>query len=207
MRPSGVIRALVEHGASVQLAMLESADYLPSSRVGVELKLIEDFVASLIDGRLLEQLKTLRQNYERPLILLLGEQDIYGVRAVHPNAIRGMLATIAVSYAIPVLQMKTADEAAQFLIAIARREQEQQERRPFTPHASRKPASLREQQEYLVSALPGVGPQLARTLLRRFGSVRRVFSATEDELRTVDGVGEKIAGAIKDALDKEYEGG
>jgi Fanconi anemia group M protein len=202
---SGVVRALVEHGVRVQLAMLPSADYLPGSRVGVELKTVEDFVSSLVDGRLLSQLRELRQGFERPLILLLGEQDLYGVRAVHPNAIRGMLATIAVSYAIPVLQAKTPDEAAQLLIAIAKREQGQEARRPFAPHASRKPVSLGEQQEYLVSALPNVGPQLARSLLRRFRTVRKVFTATEDELRQVEGVGEKTATAIREALDKEYE--
>ena len=202
-KTTGTVKELVELGVNIKLEMLQSADYVLSSRVGVELKTVEDFVNSIIDGRLLEQLKSLKRNYERPIIILQGAQDIFGVRSIHPNAIRGMLATIAVSYGIPVLSCKDEKDSAALLLSIAKREQDD-DKKDFSPHADRKPLSLKEQQEYLVSALPNVGLNLAKELLKKFGSVSAVFSASEEKLKEVDGVGEKIAGLIRDVAGKPY---
>ena len=50
----------------------------------------------------------------------------------------------------------------------------------------------------LYSACPRVNTNpLAHALLERFGSLKGVFSASEEELRTVSGVGNKVSGFIK----------
>lgn len=201
---SGVIKELVELGFNVQLKQLENADYLLSSRTAVEIKTTEDFVNSLIDGRLLEQLKSLKKNFERPLVVIEGSQDIYSVRNVHPNSIRGMLATIAISYGIPILQTKNCQDTAALLSIIAKREQEETGK-DFQMHGSRKPLTLKEQQEYIVSSLPGVGSSLAKPLLQKFKSVKKLINASEDELKEVEKIGEKKAKQIKDVVDNEYE--
>lgn len=201
---SGVVKELVDLNVAVKLEMLAHADYLLSSRVAVELKLVDDFVSSLIDGRLLEQLKNVKKSFERPIIVIQGTQDIYAVRNVHPNAIRGMLAAIMVSYGIPLIQTKDEKDTAQLLIAIARREQDE-DKKDFAPHADRKPPTLHEQQEYLVSSLPNIGLNLAKELLKHFKSVKGVMNATEEELVIVEGVGEKKAKGIKDIIDGDYK--
>ncbi|MEM3154710.1 MAG: DEAD/DEAH box helicase [Candidatus Woesearchaeota archaeon] len=202
-KTTGTVKELVELGVSVKLDMLQCADYVLSPRVGVELKTSADFVDSLIDGRLLEQLKTLKRSYERPLIIIQGTQDLYSLRNVHPNAIRGMLGAIAVSYGIPILYTKDEKDSAGLLLSIAKREQDDA-KKDFSPHADRKPMTLKEQQEYLVSALPMVGPQLAKELLKRFGCVQAVFMASESGLQKVPGVGEKIAKAIRELATEPY---
>jgi Fanconi anemia group M protein len=202
-KTTGTVKELVELGVSVKLDMLQCADYVLSSRVGVELKTSADFVDSLIDGRLLEQLKTLKRSYERPLIIIQGTQDLYSLRNVHPNAIRGMLGTIAISYGIPILYTKDEKDSAALLLSIAKREQ-QEDKKDFSPHADRKPMTLKEQQEYLVSCLPSVGPQLAKELLKSFGSVACIFAATEQELKKVEGVGDKIAKQIRNLIISPY---
>ncbi len=201
---SGVIKELVELGVNLKLEQLETADYICSARCGIEFKTKEDFVDSLIDGRLLQQVKSLKQNFERPVIIVAGSQDIYSIRNVHPNAIRGLLATITVSYGVPIMYTKNHQDTAQLIVAIAKREQDEFGK-DFSMHRSKKHASLREQQEYVVSALPGVGSGLAKPLLRKFRSVKRVVNATEDELKDVELIGKKKAAAIKDVVDSEYE--
>lgn len=202
-KSTGTVKALAETGVTIKLDMLKSADYILSQRCGVELKTTEDFVSSIIDGRLLEQLKELKRNFERPLILIQGTQDIYAVRNVHPNAIRGMLSTIAISYGIPIIYSKDDKDSAAILLTIAKREQEG-EKRDFSPHADRKPTTLREQQEYLISCLPNIGPGLSRELLKNFGSVKKIIEASFEELQKVEGVGEKKAKAIRELIEKEY---
>lgn len=202
-KSTGTVKELVDLGINVKLEMLSIADYLLSSRVAVELKTTDDFVSSIIDGRLLEQLKAMKQNYERPIVIIQGTQDIYSVRNVHPNAIRGMLGTIAVSYGIPIISTKDEKDTAALLLSIAKREQEQ-DKKDFSPHADRKPMTLKEQQEYLISCLPNVGPNLAKELLKHFGSVHAILLAPEDLLKNVPGIGDKIAKQIKDILSAPY---
>ena len=96
--PNKSIKVKLVHKAISDLA---SAGSKPSF-----ISLKSDFASSIIDGRLLEQIKQLKQNFEKPLVIVEGETDIFSARNIHPNAIRGMLATIAISYSIPVLFTK-----------------------------------------------------------------------------------------------------
>ena len=201
-KAGGVVRELVDMGISLEMKQLESADYVLSGRVGVELKKVPDFVSSIIDGRLLDQLKYLKKNFERALLVIEGEEDIYSVRKVHANAIRGMLGAITIGYGVPVLYTKSPKDTAGLLAVLAKREQDKG--RDYSLHSS-KPLSLREQQEFIVSALPGIGLQGARNLLLKFGSIRALVGASADELQTVEGVGEKISERLKEVLEGKYK--
>jgi len=48
--------------------------------------------------------------------------------------------------------------------------------------------------------VPGIGPETRKRLLRRFGSVDGVRSASADELASIDGVGEKTAATLDERL-------
>ena len=48
--------------------------------------------------------------------------------------------------------------------------------------------------------VPGVGPETRKALLRRFGSVEGIRAASTEELRAVEGVGEKMAGTLRTQL-------
>ena len=141
-KASGVIKELAENNVIVALEALSYADYILSSRCGVEIKTVEDFVDSIIDGRLLQQIKNLKNNFERPIVVIEGQRDIYAVRNVHHNAILGMMATIAVSYGIPIIQTKNFKETSSLLQVIAKREQEETGR-DFSLHGDKKPATLK----------------------------------------------------------------
>lgn len=201
---SGVIKALYDEGVLVELKALPTADFLCSSRAAVEVKRAQDFVNSIIDGRLLQQLKELKENFERPVVIIegAGEQDIYSIRNVHPNAIRGMLATIAVSYGMPLLYSKDPKDTAGILIAIAKREREASAPEPSLHN--QKPATLAEKQEYVIASLPGVEVKLARALLGKFGSVSEIMSAAEEQLQKVELIGPKKAAEIRKVIESEY---
>ena len=59
------MKELIEMGIKVRLAQLESADYVVAGKVAVELKKVDDFVSSMLDGRLLGQVKELRSKFEK----------------------------------------------------------------------------------------------------------------------------------------------
>lgn len=200
---SQVIKELVDMDIVVKMESLPSADFVLSSRVGVEFKAVSDFVGSIIDGRLLQQLRELKRKFERPIVIIEGKDDIYGVRDVHPHAIQGMLATIAISFSIPIIQSRSPKETASLLRVIAKREQDAASKE-FSLHTDRKPMTIKEQQEYLVSALPGVGPSLAKPLLKHFKSIKNIINASVYELQQVEGIGKVKAGDIKRLFEEEY---
>lgn len=197
-----VIKELDSMGTKLKLERLECGDYLLSSRCSIEFKTVEDFVDSLVDGRLMEQVKQLKSYYEKPAIVVEGGQDIYSVRNVHPNAIRGMIAAITISFGVPIITTKSPKDTAQMFLSIAKREQDETEK-DFSLHAM-KPTTTKEMQEYFISALPGVGPSLAKTLLKHFGSIEKIMQASEKELTQVEMIGEKKAKDIRKIIEADY---
>ena len=85
-------RLLYERDLVVETKTLEVGDFIISDDCVVELKKVPDFVNSLVDGRLFSQAKELRENFKKPLYIIEGElREIFGVRNVHPNAIRAAM--------------------------------------------------------------------------------------------------------------------
>ena len=196
-----VMKALLKEGARLDLKQLTMGDYRIGEDIVAEYKNVKDFVDSIVDGRLLSQLSELRTAY-KPVVIIEGQEDLYAQRRVSPAAIRGMLATIILSYHIPVLRTMTPADTAGVLMAMAKRTQSPEKH--YHAHTN-KPWTLREQQEYLVSALPGIGPKLARPLLERFGSVKGVMQASLAELQEIELIGKKKAEAIRELLDAAYK--
>jgi excinuclease ABC subunit C len=54
----------------------------------------------------------------------------------------------------------------------------------------------------VLDAIPGVGAERRRRLLRAFGSVKRMRAATIDELAAVPGISAVLARAVREALDR-----
>jgi ERCC4-related helicase len=201
---SGVIKDLVDLSINIEMEKIENCDYLLSNRCGVEFKTVQDFVDSIVDGRLLQQIKNLKQDFERPLVVIEGIEDIYSARNVHANSIRGMLATIAISYGIPLLFTKNSKETASFLSIIAKREQAETPK-DFTMHSEKRVMTVKQWQEYIVSAFPGIGATLSKPLLKKFKTVKSIVNAKQERLEKVEKIGPKKAENIRKVLDSEYQ--
>jgi len=197
-----IVKELINLGVSVKTAQLDSADYVLSGKVGVELKKVSDFVSSIIDGRLLDQVRHLKNNFEKSVLVIEGDEDIYSVRKVHGNAIRGMLSSIVLDFQVPILYTKNPPDTASLLAVMARREQDKTS--DFSYHPL-KPKSFAEQQEYIVSSFPSLGVSNARKLLIHFGSIKNIVNASKEELKSIEGIGEKIAEGIMSIVNKQYE--
>jgi Fanconi anemia group M protein len=200
---SGVLEELEALGALVQRQTLSVADYILSDRVAVERKTHSDFIASIKERDLFSQVQELATNYERPLIIVEG-LDLYAKRGVHPKAVRGMLAAIAIDLGVPTLCSRDVSETASLLFALAEREQTGKKRTPAV-HGKKIQKTLREQQEYVLCAMPSIGLVTARALLERFGSLEALFQASTPELTKVPGVGPQTASTIRKLATAYYK--
>ena len=191
---SGIMKRLVDLNVDVKMQNLDVGDFLISEDCVIERKEVSDFVASIIDKRVLDQVKAMKQ-FSKPILIIEGK--------VHPNAIRGMLAYIAIDMKIPIIYTKDSRDTAEFLLVAAKREQDKVNKE-FAIRGERKPLTPKEQKEFIVGSLPGVGGALAKNLLNEFRSVKGIVNASADELKDVDLVGKKKAEAIKKAVEEEY---
>ena len=202
---SNIARELsTREGVETRLETLAVGDYVCSDRVVVERKTVPDFLDSLLGGdrSSFEQVKDAARYYDRPVVILEGG-GLYGERNVHPNAIRGALASLAVDFGASVLRTNGEDETIELLEVLATREQETADRE-VSAHGEKSAKTLPEQQEYVVSSIAEVGPVTAQSLLRAFGTVEDVVTAEEEALQEADGVGEVTAERIREVVASKY---
>ncbi len=191
---SGIVEELESLGATVEVRTLPVADYIISDRIAIERKTSEDFVSSMIGRDLPLQIKQLADNYSHPLLVLEGP-GLTTERNIAPKAIKAMMATIAIDLGVPVICSHNAAETACLIFTIAEREQSVRKTAP-TVHGKKVPKTLRDQQEYIIAMVPSVGRVTARALLKHFGSINAVFSASKLALARAPGIGKHTAEQI-----------
>lgn len=201
---SGIAKWLYRKKVNIKPIHLTVADFQISERVGVERKNTKDFLQSLTDGRLFEQAKRLKGSFERPLLLVVGEDDVFSLSGIHPNAIRGAILSLLVDCGVPILWVKNDEEAADFLYLLARREQLDL-KKSVQIRSNKKAMGEKEEMVFLVSGLPGIGTELAKKLLKKFGCAEMVFRAGEEALKEVEKIGPIKAKRIRKVLTKRYE--
>lgn len=199
---SGVTRELSKLNVEIETTTLSVADYQVSQELAVERKSTQDFVKSVIDKRLYKQAKELVENFKKPLIILEGE-NLYA-SGLHPNAIRGALASLAVDFGIPIIPTRSPEDTGAMLYRLALREQKDNSKE-IGLRTEKKPLNQWEQQLYIIESLPNVGPVTARKLLEEFATVKNVINASKDDLKKIDGIGDKIAQKIKDVVDSGFK--
>jgi len=190
---SPVLKILSKYNVDLELKQLSVGDFILSKNVCVEYKIASDFVDSIVDGRLLTQLRSLSQ-YTKPIILIEGDPLLYLSRNVSASAVRGMLATIVLSYKIPILHSSSPLETAKLLILLASKEQEDS-KETFSYHSA-KPLDDAALQEYIIGSFPQIGGVLAKSLLENFDSLHKFLSSSEADLKNISLIGTKKAAEL-----------
>lgn len=199
---SHVVRQIASYDIEIESGQLPVGDYIVSSRIGVERKEVDDFLNSLLSGKLFDQIKRLRDAFPRPVLILEGS-GLFTKRNINHNAIFGTMVSIMIDYGIPVIMTKDAAETADLLIVMAKREQ-RTDKKSVALRGEKHMMDLYEQQQFIIEGLPQISTVIAKRMLAHFGSVRGIINATEDELQEVQGIGKTIASEIFQILNEEY---
>jgi len=194
---SPIPRLLSENGVHVIYRILPVGDYQVSEEVIVERKRVEDFVNSILDGRLFQQAKELYAACAHPIIIVEGNWNGY-TRCVSKSAVYGAVSALAVDFGLPVLNFENENESTQFLLQMIKRING--DGRVPKIRFEKKPRSMAELQEYLIAGLPDVSTVLSRRLLECFKTPLAVFNAGAEELAQVKGLGMRKAQEIVSVL-------
>ena len=200
-RENSIAKKFSREDIKVVKKRIDVADFILSEDTAVERKSAGDFVDSIIDNRLFDQLQDLN-DYVKPILLIEG-RNIYSQRNIDEKAVRGALSSVALDYGIPIIWSKDEEDTSRILMQIAEKEQIEKEK-DVQVRANATGRTLKQQKEFIVAGLPGVNTKIARRLLDKFGNIDSIFSATEEELQEVEGLGEKKASSIRSILDEDY---
>lgn len=167
----------------LEINSLKIGDYLIGNTI-IERKTVQDFISSMINKRLIQQLKQMKK-YKQQLLMIEGidEQELYRDNTkLNPNAIRGFILSILTNYQIPIIFTQDYQDTANYLIVLAK----QQLKKPIeqTLH-SRIPKTIAEQKRYILEAFPNIGPITAKKLLKEFKNLSNIFNAAEQELKEI----------------------
>lgn len=172
---------LIEKKANVQHEQLEIGDYLIEDTI-IERKTIQDFVGSILNKRLLDQLQEIKK-YPKYFLIIEGFEYNYNKFNIHENAIRGMLLSIATDFQIPIIYTKNGKDTADFLIILAKKYE-----KPKIENAIRQTKTsktIEKQKQFILEGFPGIGPVAAKNLLKEFESLSRIFNAKQEELEKI----------------------
>jgi DNA excision repair protein ERCC-4 len=179
----------------VTVTRLPLGDYLVDGRFLFERKTLTDLVAAIKDGRLFRQALKLSATTMRPAIILEGTGRDLANCGMRWEAIQGALVTVALFCGVPLLRTRTPEETVRTMLFAVR------QGRTFAagalPRRGQRPRGKRARQLYILQGFPGIGPERAHRLLERFGSVETILRAEAGDLRSVPGIGKRIAGALR----------
>ncbi len=179
-----VASELINLGMEIKFRELKVADYIVKD-VAIERKTINDFISSMINKRLFNQIQELQQ-YKNRLLIVEGidEQELYSddELGVNGNAIRGFLLSILLKYNIPIIFTKNYQDSARFISVLAKKQTKE-----LPLKAKKRILNKKEQLQFIIEGFPGIGPKTAQKLLKKFRTIQNIINASETELRKIIG--------------------
>lgn len=173
---------------------LSSGDYKLENKIVVERKTAQDFIQSIIDGRLFKQCQRLNRQSFVPFMLLEGDIfDPITMKNMSQEAIKGALIAVSINWRIPILFSKNKQNTVEILMTCSR---QTIINKPLY-RAGYRPRKLESQKLYFLQGIPKVGAELAKRMLQHFGNLDQIMSASESELKKVQGIGREKASHIR----------
>jgi DNA excision repair protein ERCC-4 len=197
---SGLTDLLKNSDALVEIAKLSYGDYIINDAITVERKTAKDFLISIIDGRLFNQLSNLKKFCNHPILLIEGnpyETDHNFDRM----AIKGAIVSTQTIWYVPVIFSRTKEDSRDILLMISRQLGTCIDVVPL--RGGYRPKRIKSKQLFLLQGFPQVGPKLAKRLILHFKSVSKIMNASVQALTEVDGIGIISAQKIREVLDAE----
>ena len=115
-----VISELIRRKIPIEIKQLEIGDYIIGDTI-IERKTKSDFISSIINKRLLEQLNNMKQFPNKLLVLEEDPTCCERNINIHPNAIRGMILSISLDFHTPIIHTSGYNETVDFLEVLNKR--------------------------------------------------------------------------------------
>jgi len=192
----------------ISVQQLDVGDVVISTVCAVERKEGFDYVASLIDNRLFEQLLRLKEAYECPILIVEGlNQFVFDNVNVKLTSIYGALAKIIYKLQITVVYTANLEHTALFIERLAKQIYSESSEESLVVRSAPKKLNPEERRAYVVEGLIECGPKRAKLLIDRFKTPFEVFMAVKNTkiMYTRTGKPKGISGPLEEVAGFGYK--
>ena len=156
---------------------LDIADIVISEDIAIERKEGFDFIASIMDNRLFEQMLRLKDTYADPILILEGLNDqVFENTGMNIKSIYGALSFVSYKLGISVIPTRNIEDTVIVIERIAHREQVKDSTLILSRKAPNQ-LSKKERRSFIIEGLVDIGPKKASTLIEKFKTPYQVFKA------------------------------
>ncbi len=198
----------------LQTKQLDVADIIITNEIAIERKTGFDFVVSIMDNRLFEQLLRLKDTYSTPILIIEGLNDeVFDNTGMKISSIYGALAYVSYKLGISVIPTRNINDTAIVIERIAIREQIK-DMAPIISRKAPKGLSIEERMSFILEGLYDTGPKKAIQLIYNFKTPYNVLKAIKHSFviytktgnpKGIEGPLSKIKGFGHNYLDKNKE--
>jgi len=174
--------------------------------IGVERKK-GDFIGDYYSGKLVQQLKELRECYDHPFLLIEYDSidKMISTFNVPEDTMIGMLSSVTAKHKVPFYL--TGNYFAPFLVRIIYKTIQgiKQEGKSYTPirqaPKQRRKATVSQWKIYRIETLPDVGPEMSARIYAHFkGSYKNMVNASIQDWTRIPGISDTTAIKIMKVL-------
>ncbi len=196
-----LLESLNQENIKIEVQNLPVGDYLISNRICIERKTLQDFENSIIDGRLFDQLKRIKETYELPILIIEGinTQSF----KLSKNVIDGTIIAIYIDYKAQIIFSLDVKDTSKIIAMIIKREQ-QDKKQEISIKGGAKAYTNKDFQLLVIGSLPGIGTKLAKKLLFYFGNIKNIANANIEDFMNIDKIGRKKAENIYSIINEHY---
>ena len=222
-----VASELIQLGLKVEFRELKVADYIVND-VAIERKTVSDFISSMINKRLINQLESL-QVYKNRLLIIEGldEQELY--TDSEEKNVRFHRKQLEIAYprqegkskkTVGCFQGVHPNSIRGFLLSIVLKHQtpiiftknsedtakfisvlSKRKGKELSLNVNKKTLNKKERMQFILEGFPSIGPKTAKKLLKKFKTIKNIINAPQEELKKILG---KKAGIIKTIIESIY---
>jgi ERCC4-type nuclease len=191
--PDKIVKYITEfYGANFLKTMLPVGDIVENEKsICIERKSIGDFYGSVCSEHMWNQASQMLANYQNNYIIIAGDTKdlLFTGRPFHINVLIGAIASLNAKYRINTIWVENDRQLVNLALKLIDKTGEAP-----TTEIHRKIVSTDNVKVAMLRCIPSIGHEKAKSILEHFsGDIIKILSASKDELKEANGVGNKIA--------------
>ena len=210
-------------GIAIVETSMKSGQYMTTDSCVIWHMTSAELARMTADKSVFRRVLEFKRSVSEPIVLVEGDPLAHS-DLVSPGALRGALSFIAVHNRVPILTASNTNDVVEMIYVMTNQAQNGMGLTLTEPAAAESvapdepaenarggngngslPKEPGERQEYILRAIPEVGPATAKAMIKKYGTLRAVFSASAKDLTQVEGIGQKKAKKIAEFIDGTFE--
>ena len=194
--PDKIFNLLNKNKIKYEKQRLDIGDFVEED-VCIERKEINDFISSIIDGRIFKQVEKMVENYRKCLIVISGKYDYVNSR-LPLNVVLASIASIIARNNISIVSVDNDSQLITLINYFIKKATDGQDKKhDFKIKKVNQKYNINVR---LIASIPSVGLDRATNILKKYKSIKEISSLDIEKLVEIPGIGKKTAEKILSAL-------